>query len=129
MKNNSSSLAIGQQGEDYVADVLTRQGYQLLARNFTSPYGEIDIIAAAKDAICFVEVKTRRLESQVSGEAAVTRQKQRRIITTALLYLQEYPTTKGMRFDVAVVTRDVTGNIVNHEYYPAAFDGTAYERE
>ena len=54
MKNQS-----GKAGEDHVARWLESQGYEILARNFHSRYGEIDIVAQRPPYIAFVEVKAR----------------------------------------------------------------------
>ena len=51
---------IGDFGEDLAARYMIEKGYEILCRNFSKPYGEIDIIAIKDDIICFVEVKTRK---------------------------------------------------------------------
>ena len=49
----------GKSGEDEVTEYLKKQKYQILARNFKSKLGEIDIVAKDGDQAVFVEVKTR----------------------------------------------------------------------
>ena len=51
--------ASGKAGEDHIAAWLEKQGYEILARNFHSRYGEIDIIAKREPYIAFVEVKSQ----------------------------------------------------------------------
>ena len=51
--------ASGKAGEDHIAAWLEKQGYEILARNFHSRYGEIDIIAKREPYIAFVEVKAK----------------------------------------------------------------------
>ena len=51
MKNQS-----GKAGEEHIARWLESQGYEILARNFHSRYGEIDIVAQRPAYIAFVEV-------------------------------------------------------------------------
>ena len=46
----------GKAGEDYAAQWLKSHGYQVVARNFHSRYGEIDIIAEGAQYIVFVSV-------------------------------------------------------------------------
>ena len=53
--NNAS----GKIGEDYAAQFLTKKGYRVVARNYRSRFGEIDLIAENKEYIVFAEVKTR----------------------------------------------------------------------
>ena len=38
--------AVGKFGEDFAAKFLKRKGYEIIKRNYTNEYGEIDIIAA-----------------------------------------------------------------------------------
>ena len=112
----------GARGEDYACALLRGMGMAVLARNYRSPWGEIDIVALDGDNICFVEVKSRSLGAMVDGAAAVTPAKQRKLIKTALCYLQEFPGEYQPRFDVLALTADKSGGFC-HEHYPAAFDG------
>jgi len=116
----------GKYGENFAAETLKTLGYVILERNYSSRYGEIDIIATLEDTICFVEVKARRRDAQVSGSAAVTRQKQKRIIATALMYLQRNPSGLQPRFDVfSIVTRD-DRQAESYDFLTGAFDSAAY---
>lgn len=125
-KMSSPSEPRGKQGEDYTAALLVQQGMRILARNWHSRWGEIDLIAVDRVNVCFVEVKTRRAGSMVSGGEAVSRSKQRKIIQTALCWLGENPCELQPRFDVCIVTTE-HGKTIAHEYLAAAFDGGAYE--
>ena len=126
-----TAVNLGKQGEEYLTEYLKTRGYAILEQNYHSQYGEIDIIASTKEALCFIEVKTRKLDSQVLGEYAIGKGKQQRIIKTALLYLQQLdnkqtaPLQQEIRFDVAVLTHQAE-QIIHCEYYKAAFDGSAY---
>ena len=55
MKHNQK---VGRWGEKTAVTFLNRRGYEILARNARTPYGEIDIIARQGDMTIFVEVKT-----------------------------------------------------------------------
>ena len=61
----------GGEGEKRVANYLRQQGFAIVKRNYTCRYGEIDIIAENDEYILFVEVKTRKKDSLVSGEESV----------------------------------------------------------
>ena len=65
--------AEGKRSEDRAADFLTARGYELIERNFTSRYGEIDLICRDGDMLVFVEVKMRRPSSYGTAEEAVSR--------------------------------------------------------
>ena len=51
---------VGDFGEEITAEYLEKNGYRILDRNYSKPFGEIDIIAIKDDLIAFVEVKTRK---------------------------------------------------------------------
>lgn len=95
---------VGETGENKVASFLRKSGYAIVKRNFQCRYGEIDIIAENDEYILFVEVKTRKQNSLVSGAEAVNAFKQRRITLTANDYIIKTECQKQPRFDVALVT-------------------------
>ena len=99
----------GETGENKVASFLRKRGFSILKRNFQCRYGEIDIIAENSEYIIFVEVKTRKSDSMVSGADAVDAFKQRRITLTANEYITKTACQKQPRFDVAVVTVSENG--------------------
>lgn len=94
----------GMEGEKRVANFLRKNGFSIVKRNFHTRYGEIDIIAENEQFILFVEVKTRKENSMVSGVEAVDSFKQRRIMLTANDYIVKTECEKQPRFDIAVVT-------------------------
>ena len=98
-----SKRDIGYAGETAVCKFLRKNGYEILKRNYTVRGGEIDIIAKKNDCVAFVEVKTRKLDAFQSGEEAVTKSKQKRIIKTAKRYFSLLDEPCSGRFDVAVV--------------------------
>jgi putative endonuclease len=111
----------GKTGESVAADYLSRQGYQILERNYRSKVGEIDIIAQDGDALVFVEVKTRRSESFASAKSAITAQKRKKISMAALSYLKKKGLLhKKARFDVVTVV-DPAGS-AKIDLIPNAFD-------
>jgi putative endonuclease len=120
-------MEIGRRGEDFAVEVLGRHGYRVVARNFHSRQGEIDVIAVNEKIICFVEVKTRRRGNAASGADAVNRGKQRKIIQTAMLYMQQHREYDLQpRFDLLRLETDGKGNIFGHDYIEGAFDSGAY---
>ena len=54
---------IGQDNENAAAEYLKQQGYEILAQNFYTRMGEIDLIARDDEYLVFVEVKYRRSAS------------------------------------------------------------------
>ncbi len=94
---------LGAFGEDLACAFLKKRGYKIIGRNFACRYGEIDIIAVDRRFVAFVEVKLRKNANFALAREYVTPQKQRRIITTAQIWLQRNPTELQPRFDVIEV--------------------------
>ena len=95
---------LGIAAEKAAVRFLKKQGYTLLARNFSTRAGEIDIIAADGKTICFVEVRSRANRGLLAPHASVNRRKQARIRAAATRYL----TVKRLhnrlcRFDVVLM--------------------------
>lgn len=90
----------GAWGESLAAEYLRKKHYQLVAAGYRSRFGEIDLIVADKKFLVFVEVKLRKTDSFAMAREYVNYAKQRRLRTTAEIYLSENPTTLQPRFDV-----------------------------
>ena len=86
MKHNQK---IGQWGEDTAAVYLSGRGYEILARNARTPYGEIDIIAKQGDIVIFVEVKTLTSSKSFFPEQNVTARKRNHMLACAEHYTSE----------------------------------------
>ena len=107
MMNTLTHRALGDLGENAVVRYLKRHFFRVLERNYTVKGGEIDIIAARFSYIVFVEVKTRKQETDTNkyghAQDAVTPDKIARLRYAASRYLAKHPTTKKPRFDIAEV--------------------------
>ena len=120
-KAQPEHLRRGELGERAAETHLKAQGMKLLARNFRSDHGEIDIIFRADDCLCFIEVKTRSSEEWTRPAAAVDARKKRLLSQTALDYLAllKNPPVK-FRFDIVeVLLRD--GEVREVRHLPNAF--------
>lgn len=114
---------LGNKGEDAVCRYIEKYGYRIIERNFVCKKGEIDIIAENDDTIAFIEVKSRKEDSMVSGAEAVNYTKKMRIIKTAAYYTYKNPLTKQPRFDIAeVILKNNIPSVLR--YYKSAFDMT-----
>jgi putative endonuclease len=92
-----------------------------LARNFRSRYGELDLVAEKDGIICFIEVRSRSLAIWGDPSETVHGAKQRRVVKTALHYLQARGIRNRMiRFDVVSVVGHGEAAVVEH--LPNAFD-------
>ncbi len=103
---NSSRRRVGAWGEHLAAEKLRRDGYEILAQNYYTPYGEIDLIARNGDQMIFVEVKTRTSHSFGLPEEAVSERKSEHILQSIEHYLQEHPDIEcDWRVDVVAIQR------------------------
>lgn len=100
-KNNK---ALGMRGEEAAARYLIKKGYLILERNWTCFAGEADIIARSRDALVFVEVKTRRDTGHGLPSEAVTPAKRERYEKIALAYITDnFFEDATVRFDVIAI--------------------------
>ena len=98
----------GKKGEDLAVQYLEQAGMQIIARNFRSAFGEVDIIALDKETLAFIEVKTWSVYSIENLQYSINSQKQRRIIETAKYFLsinRKY-NEKAVRFDVVFTGKE-----------------------
>ncbi len=95
-KNN----LLGAWGEMLAAAYLKKKRYKILSTGYRSRFGEIDLIAANKRNLVFVEVKLRKTNTFAMAREFVDIHKQNRLRTTASVYLAENETGLQPRFDV-----------------------------
>lgn len=96
--------ALGDWGERVAAEYLRNQGYHIIATNYRTGFGEIDLICKHEEIWCFVEVKTRRNLRYGFGYQGVTHVKQQRMILTAQSYLNQAGLCEvPVRFDVVSI--------------------------
>jgi len=98
----------GRSGETRVAGCLEDTGWTILARNWRTRRGEIDIIALESDTLVFIEVKTWPRGEERDLELVIGRDKRKRMVETAKCFLDTHRQYNGMyvRFDVILVTSD-----------------------
>jgi putative endonuclease len=112
-----AAFSLGISAESRAAVWLLAHGYRILARQWKSPLGEIDIIAARRHLLIFVEVKARATLDE-AAESVTERQKQR-IAAAAEIWLavNPVPAIRDIRFDAILVA---PGRLPRH--IPAAFE-------
>jgi len=98
------SSDLGRVGEDATVDWYRDHGYELVARNWRCPLGELDLVVARGALLVFCEVKTRAGSSFGAGFEAVTSRKQRKLRQLAEVFLLATGRDPARaRFDVASV--------------------------
>ena len=93
----------GREGERQAERYLSDRGYTVLARNFRTRRGEIDLIAEKNDRIVFVEVKNWEYLDREDLEYAIDRRKQQRILATSRYFLHSHPEFQQRRFGFDVI--------------------------
>ncbi len=102
--------ALGRAGEELAAKWLRGHGLKLIARSFSTPVGELDLVCRDGQTLVFVEVKTRRDRVHADPEDAVGGRKQRRGLRAARWYLHEQGwEDRPCRFDVVTVILPAEG--------------------
>lgn len=94
--------AAGAVFEERACAELQRAGLTLLSRNYTTRYGEIDLVMLDGDTVVFVEVRHRITSSRGDAAASVHAGKQAKLIRTAELWLAQNAryAQRACRFDV-----------------------------
>lgn len=95
--------SLGKLGEMSACEYLERKHYKLVDYNYSTRFGEIDLIMKKGKYLCFIEVKTRNSNSIAEPREFVDYKKQQKIITTAEIYLSQHKTKLQPRFDVVEV--------------------------
>ena len=109
---------LGRWGEELAARELEKKGYRMVAAGWHCRFGEIDLICQGRGYLCFVEVKLRRTERFGTPGAFVDARKQKKLRTSAQLYLAEHGTELQPRFDVVEILApqgmDTRAPVVRH---------------
>ena len=95
---------LGFKAESLACKLLQNKGYKILARNFRSKFGEIDIVAMDGDVLVFVEVKARNNLKFGNPVESVTEDKIRKITLTGQIYAEKNNMQDAkMRIDVVSI--------------------------
>lgn len=91
---------VGAWGESLAGEYLRKKRYKIVAVNYRTRYGEIDLIVADRKYLVFVEVKLRKSANFARAAEFVDLKKQNKLKITAEFYLSQFPTKLQPRFDV-----------------------------
>ena len=93
---------IGQYWEQRAEHFLLQNGLQLIARNFSTPSGEIDLVMRDTEHVAFIEVRYRGSTRFGGAIHSITPAKQRKLKRCAALFVsrQEAWSQHPCRFDV-----------------------------
>lgn len=108
---------VGNLGERIVANYLRRRGHTIMARNYSKPWGELDIVSSRKGKLFVSEVKTvSQKPLEYRPEELMHVHKVRRIFRTAMSYMLEKGIGEEMPWQldgfVVILKRDPKGKVV-----------------
>lgn len=122
---------LGTKGELLAAEHLEARGCELVARNFRTRYGELDLVARDARFLVFCEVKTRTLRgpggpgNPLGPFASIGARKQRQVRAMAREWLAQDlldgPRPPEIRFDAIGISFDSRGRLLALEHLEAAF--------
>jgi putative endonuclease len=113
---------LGREGEQLAAEHLERLGFEVVARNHRTRFGEIDLVAADSDTLVIVEVKSRR--GRGNPWDALDGRKRLQVRRMGRAYLTEVadrPRRRHVRFDAIGVTFDRDGRLASLDHLESAF--------
>jgi len=107
--------SVGTSGEEVAWEHLRRAGYALVAKNFRTRYGELDLVVEKGGVIVFVEVRSRRGERFGTALESVDWRKQRQIGRMAAEFVARRRLhDRRARFDVVAVEWQDAGPSIEH---------------
>lgn len=99
---------LGRSAENRALAHLRDAGLVLVARNFRTRHGEIDLIMRDRGMVVFVEVRQRSSARFGTAAESVTAAKRRRLHAAAGAWLAWHPAARGAltRFDLVAIDGD-----------------------
>jgi putative endonuclease len=113
---------VGRTGETMATAWLVQHGYSIRHRNWSTPLGELDIVAQQQQQIVFVEVRTTHSGKYGFGFQSVNLRKQQKVRRLGLQYLQQYGLSDvPVRFDVISIWLHTDQSPLEIRHIEAAF--------
>ena len=106
---------VGRAGESVAEEFLVRKGYETVLRNFSTRFGEIDLIMNDNGVLVFVEVKAKKGLIFGSPEEMFTRGKYDKVKRMATVYLKGRDVS--CRIDMVAVVLDELNKRVSVRHY------------
>src|SRR3954468_622576 len=115
--------SLGRRGEELAAEHFERLGFEVLARNHRTRFGELDLVAFDGATIVFVEVKTRRAGTGDPWDNLhdAKRAQVRHMAASWLTEAHRRPYGAELRFDAVGILLDAAGELVRLDHLEAAF--------
>lgn len=83
--------ALGKLGEDNASDYLVKNGFKIIEKNYSTKFGEIDLIAVKNNILRFIEVKLKKGEDFGTPEEMIDKNKLFQVTRMSQFYLMAKP--------------------------------------
>ena len=112
--------------EERASQLIVSSGATVIARNYTSRFGEIDLVVLDGDKLAFIEVRYRRSYHFGSALASVSPAKQQKVLMTAQIFLASHEDycNRYCRFDI--IAFDGPRGSVSAQWLKGAFGLAEY---
>ena len=107
-------VELGALGEALAVQYLKKNDIEIIEQNYRFKKGEIDIVGKKNDLIVIYEVKTRETAEIGEPYKAVTRRKQKQIITVANQYIQSKNIDLEVQFDIISIVHNSYRTKIEH---------------
>ncbi|PIS17944.1 YraN family protein [Candidatus Collierbacteria bacterium CG17_big_fil_post_rev_8_21_14_2_50_45_7] len=110
----------GNKGETAACELLQREGYEILQRNYGNKWGEVDIICKLmkhEEYRVFVEVKTKKGGEYGEPWEMINSHKLHQVQNMGHLWCEEYGWKGLCRIDVVGVWMNIDGEIERAEHW------------
>ena len=107
-------IQVGRRAEKMALSFLTMDGYSLIKRNYRYKRSEIDLIVSKASWLVFVEVKFRANLSYGQGFESLSIKQEKMIKDGADAFLNEYPWSGPIRFDIISIYPKRVGYDITH---------------
>jgi len=129
-KAKTHNKETGGLGEEVACIYLERRGFTVVDRNYTKPWGEIDIVAEKDGIVHFIEVKAvsrgtfddGSRESDYRPEELATRAKLHKVSRTATLYMESKRDEREYQVDVIGVLLDQEKKVARCRFFDQALE-------
>ena len=114
-------IELGKEGERLAVNYLKMKQHRILHKNYRYRRGEIDIISKFENQLIATEVKTRETEIFGPPHSAVSKSKQRQIISVMNAFIEQSDGTEEVRFDVISIVLGKQKTEIEHiesAFYP-----------
>lgn len=122
--SSTNSRAKGQQFEDLALAYLQQAGLNLVMRNWSCAYGELDLVMLENTTLVFVEVRFRKHQQYGGALESIDQRKQAKLHATAEAFLLHFPQWNdyNCRFDAVLVETQKPPHIHEINWIKDAFD-------